>query len=642
MTISAPTMQKDCYKEYHLYAYHPDITKVYVNFTSRSGRLSNVPNNEEVLFVGLQYFIKDYLQNEWQRDFFGLEKDEAISNHKRILSAMLGHEIDVSYLERLHDLGYLPLKIKALAEGSLVPYQVPCITIENTVEGFQWLPNMIETVMSCENWPIQTSATTALAYYKNFKKAFEDTGLPLDLLPFMGHDFSFRGLMGRQAAAMSGFGHLCSGFAGTDTIPAVLVAEKYYNANVDEELVGTSVPATEHSVTCSAIIAIEEEVLDLLFGLVSFNNEGEFNDFMIDRPEEGTLFIVNSVVYQIGNIQEFIEEYSRDGYSQQDFTFDGIDDLMHACGIVSYYSSNFSSDELDMMLSLKNEDIKLTAECIYYYRLMTNITPTGILSLVADSYDFWSVVTKILPTLKDNIMARDGKIVIRPDSGDPVKILTGMVEDLEYRRTRDGTPYDIEHWEGSVFKGEAVYDYENKNPLKPLVLIKDAAAPLEECEVKGLIECLWDTFGGTLTDKGYKVLDEHIGAIYGDSITLERQQQIFSRLKAKGFAPTVVLGLGSYSYQYVTRDSHSSAVKATNVFKDGKDIPVFKDPKTDRKKKSAKGLLRVEREDGKLVYYDEQTREQEEQGLLGTVFLDGELVRETSLAEIRELVSSQV
>ena len=223
-----------------------------------------------------------------------------------------------------------------------------------------------------------------------------------------------------------------------------------------------------------------------------------------------------------------------------------------------------------------------------------SVVPTGILSHVSDSFDFWKFVTEGLPVLKDEILARNGKLVIRPDSGDPVKVLTG--------------------------------DENSTN----------------EAERKGLIACLFDIFGGTTSPSGLKLLHDNIGAIYGDSITLERQQQIIERLEAKGFAGVVVLGVGSYSYQYVTRDTHGSAVKTTYVEKDGKGVNVFKDPATDSKKKSACGLLRVERVDGKLVQYDQQTREQEQQGLLEVVFEDGKLVKETSLAEIRKLVREQL
>ncbi|MCE2597353.1 nicotinate phosphoribosyltransferase [Motilimonas cestriensis] len=532
MTISAATMQKDVYKEFHGRAYHPEVSEVYANFTSRSGKLSNVADNDKVAFVGLQYFIMSYLIEEWN-DFFKMDRAVAVAQHKRILSAMLGYSVDVTYLEKLHDLGYLPLRIKALPEGTLVPYLVPPITIVNTKDGFQWLTNMIETVLSCENWPIQTSATTATAYIKVFKEFAEKTGLDMSFVPFQGHDFSFRGMFGKAAAAMSGFGHLASGLVGTDTITAVLFAEKYYGANVDQELVGCSVDATEHSVTCSWLM------------------EGEIE---------------------------------------------------------------------------------------FFRYLMQQQAPTGILSVVSDTWDFWTLVTDYLPQLKQEIMARDGTLVIRPDSGDPVKILTGyQVHATPFSSaelTLAAANLKARKADAEAFSfDDRIYEVADQD---------HAPTELMPCEVKGLIECLWDTFGGTVTDKGFKLLDPHIGAIYGDAITLERQRQILQRLMDKGFASKVVLGIGSYSYQYVTRDTHGSAVKATSVVKNGERMAIFKDPKTDTKKKSAKGLLKVERVNGELVVIDNVTEAEEQQGLLQTVFEDGQLVRTTTLAEIRALINSQI
>lgn len=534
--MKSPTMQKDVYKEFHGRAYHPDVTEVYSNYTSRNGSLSNVKGNKHVAFVGLQYFIKSYLQEEWS-EFFMLPKSLAVKNHKRILSAMLGYPVDVKYLEELHELGYIPLRIKALQEGTMVPYQVPCMTIVNTKPGFQWLTNMIETVLSCENWPIQTSATTAIEYFKVFKEYAERTGFDLNLVKFQGHDFSFRGMFGKQAAAMSGFGHLASGFVGTDTIPAVLFAEKYYNADVDKELVGCSVDATEHSVTCSWIM------------------EGEIE---------------------------------------------------------------------------------------FFRYLMTEQSPTGILSVVSDTWDFWKLVTEYLPELKDEILKRDGTIVIRPDSGDPVKILTGY-NPIERNYKSDyvniQTASKYAHFAGhDAFKWGCEYYSSKPN---------GDYTRLESCEVKGLIECLWDIFGGTVTDKGYKILDDHIGAIYGDAITLERQKSILERLRIKGFASKVVLGIGSYSYQYVTRDTHGSAVKATSIVKNGERIAIYKDPKTDKKKKSAKGLLMVLKNcDGELILWDDCLEESESMdnkySLLTTVYEDGKLVRETTLETIRHIIYEQI
>ena len=483
-----PTMQIDLYKAFMGRALHPDVTETYANYINRSGNYC--PDNKlgGVVSVGMQAFIKDYLMNEFNTEFFDLDRDTAVAMHRTVLSAMLGYEVSVDHLEALHDLGYLPLRVKTVPEGTIVPYGVPTFTLASTKEGFEWLTTSLETVTSCENWGISTSATTAANYRLNFLRAAVKTGIDPSFVMFQGHDFSMRGMMGRHAAASSGFGHLCS-FAGTDTVPAVLFAMKYYNANIDTELIGAGVNATEHSVTCS------------------WQNEGEL---------------------------------------------------------------------------------------AFYRHLMHEVAPTGILSLVFDTWDFWGGVADILPTLKEEILARDGQIVIRPDSGDPVKILCG-----------------------------------------------DPVARNENVR-KGLVECLWDIFGGTTTPEGYKMLDSHIGAIYGDSITIERQLQIQKLLMAKGFAPSVVLGIGSFTYQMVTRDTHGSAVKTTSVVKNGVREAVFKAPKTDPGKKSAKGLLMVKRVDGVITLFNDVTEAEERTGMLETVFLDGKVVKETSLATIRARINKQL
>lgn len=151
--------------------------------------------------------------------------------------------------------------------------------------------------------------------------------------------------------------------------------------------------------------------------------------------------------------------------------------------------------------------------------------PKGILSIVSDTFDLWKLITEYLPANKEAIMARDGKLVIRPDSGDPVDIICGLKS--KYSSYTDYLEYMVAQ-------------------------DKDAS----EAEYNGVIELLWDIFGGTINEQGYKVLDPHIGAIYGDSITLDRQIQIYERLAAKGFAATnIVLGVGSFTYQMNTRDT---------------------------------------------------------------------------------------
>lgn len=347
--------------------------------------------------------------------------------------------------------------------------------------------------MSAILWKPCTSATTAFHYRKRFTHYAEETvgGTALDFVYWQGHDFSFRGMSGIEDACISAAGHLLS-FYGTDTVPAIDFLEQYYSANSDLEMVGGSVPATEHSVMCMG------------------TEENEISTFE---------------------------------------------------------------------------------------RLITELYPKGIVSIVSDTWDFWQVITDFMPRLKSQILARDGKVVIRPDSGDPVKIIVG---------DKEATP-------GSP-------------------------------EYKGAIECLWEVFGGNITQKGYKLLDPHIGLIYGDSINLGRQEAILNGLKEKGFASfNVVLGIGSFTYEYVTRDTYGFAMKATYGEVNGEGRNIFKSPKTDNgTKRSAKGLLAVHQINDTLLLQDECTKETANTGLLKTVFENGRLIKDQSLSQIRERVNKQL
>ncbi|GAO43194.1 nicotinate phosphoribosyltransferase [Flavihumibacter petaseus] len=486
-----PLLLKDGYKVGHKFQYPDGTTLVYSNLTPRKSRNKEI---SEIVFFGLQYFIKEYLQRQFHEGFFNLPKEAAIRTYQRRIDNYLGKDsITFDHIAALHDLGYLPLEIKAIPEGTLVPMRVPVLTIRNTHPDFFWLTNMLETVMSAILWKPCTSATTAFQYLCTFHRyAAETVGADTSFIPWQGHDFSFRGMSGIEDAVMSGAAHLLS-FTGTDTIPAIDFLEEYYQANSDEELVGGSVAATEHSVMCM-----------------------------------GT-----------------------------------------------------QTDELAT-----------------FRRLIDKVYPTGIVSIVSDTWDFWQVITDFLPALKNEILARNGKVVIRPDSGDPVKIIVG-----------------------------------------------DPSAPAGSPAHKGAIACMWETFGGTITSQGYKLLDPHIGLIYGDSITLERQQDILEGLKQNGFASyNVVLGIGSFTYEYVTRDSYGFAMKATYGEVNGEGREIFKDPKTDDgTKKSAKGLMQVYRneETGKLELKDQCSWEEEAQGELVTVYRDGKLIVDFSLADIRQRVIGQ-
>jgi nicotinamide phosphoribosyltransferase len=246
------------------------------------------------------------------------------------------------------------------------------------------------------------------------------------------------------------------------------------------------------------------------------------------------------------------------------------------------------------------------------FKRLLNLYPSGILSVVSDTWNLWDVLTKHLPALHDEVMARDGKLVIRPDSGDPADIICGTkITDVDYN--------------GVTTKDRVRKDGEANTP-----------------EEKGVIELLWDEFGGTINEKGYKVLDSHVGLIYGDAMNYERINDICARLEAKGFSmESVVFGLGSFGYQYQTRDTFGFAMKATNVTINGEEKAIFKDPVTDDGlKKSLKGRIVVRRNefDGNITALDEVSKEDAERlddNLLTTVWKDGKFVVKVGLDEVR-------
>ena len=410
-------LNMDGYKSCHHKCYSPHTEKVYSTWTPRKSRMEGV---NKVVFFGLQYFIKDYLIDSFNHTFFNRPKDEVMAEIKRIMKYYNG-DINTEHWEALYDLGYLPLKIDALPEGILTPIRCPMFTIENTLPEFYWLTNFIETIMSTEIWKPMTSATIALQYRKICEKWAEKTCDDISHIDFQGHDFSYRGMASQDAGCSSGAGHLLS-FKGTDTIPAVLWLEKYYNANCEKELIGCSIPATEHSVAETNIIEIQD-ILDK------------------ERPSLKEIQALNIDI----NVDE-----------------DWI-----------------------------NQDTRRAAELFYMDRLL-QIYPSGIFSYVSDTYNLWSVLTDILPILKDKIMSRDGKVVIRPDSGDPCDIICGLNTNDKYIRNKKGKLC----YNTIVDNGLA----QDEHPEVDL--------PYIEQQSKGVIELLWDVFGGTINSKGYKVLNE--------------------------------------------------------------------------------------------------------------------------------------
>lgn len=478
---------KDFYKVDHRSQYAPGTTMIYSNLTAR---ISRVPGIDKVMVCNVEAACEDWLIRCFNDTFFSLPKPLAVGMYKRRIETSLGPGISFDHIEALHDLGYLPVEIKALDEGTLCPLRVPMLTIKNTLPQFAWVTNFLETLLSTMLWHPMTTATIAYEYRKMLSKGAKETNPEMmDFVKWQGHDFSMRGQVHPGAAAVSGAAHLLC-FTGTDTIPAIDYLEAFYGANADVELIGGSVPATEHSVMC------------------------------------------------VGLAMETEEETFR--------------------------------------------------------RLITKVYPKGIVSIVSDTLDFFYTLSVTVKNLKTEIEARDGKVVIRPDSGDPCKIICG-----------------------------------------------DPNAPSHTLEYAGAIDILWETFGGTITSTGFKQLNPKIGLIYGDSITLEKCQEILAGLARKGYASTnMVFGIGSYTYQYVTRDTFGFALKATYAMINGEGHALFKDPKTDGGvKKSAKGLLKVNDD---LTLSEQVSLTEENTGLLKTVFLNGKMVRKTTLKEIRDRVDKSI
>lgn len=470
----------DSYKLGHWQQYPTGTTGVYSNFTARGARISDV--DAAVLF-GLQAFLDDWCGDAFQ-DFLALPEDEAVATYAARVAAIAGaSDDDFARVRGLHRLGYLPLRICAVPEGTAVPLRMPMLTVENTYPDFFWLTNYIESAMSAFLWHPITSATLAHRLRTMLNGYAQASAGSTEFVGWQGHDFSLRGLEGIAAAGASGAGHLLS-FTGTDSLPAMDFVDMHYPG--DNGLLGGSPPATEHAVMCA----------------------GELNE--------------------------------RDTYLR-----------------------------------------------------LLKLYPAGLVSVVSDTWDFWNVITEILPSLHAEIMSRDGKLVIRPDSGDPVKIICG-----------------------------------------------DPDAPAGSPAQRGLVVLLGGQFGTTVNAAGYKELDSHIGMIYGDSITYERAQQMCEGLMALGYASTnIVLGVGSFTYQYVTRDTLGMAMKATWVEVDGVGRDIFKAPKTDNgTKRSAKGRLALLPDGDSMLLVEGATPEEEKASLLQPVWCDGQFLRRQSFAQVREVL----
>lgn len=484
MKKTNPMLLIDFYKAVHAEMLPKNITKSVSYFTPRMSRVKRWDN---VVLFGLQGFIKTYLIDYFNNEFFNKPFDEVMSEYKRIMDATLGKgAYKIEKIEALHRLGYLPIKIVSLPEGTIVPMHVPMFGITNTHPDFAWLPQSLESLISAEMWHPMLAATVGATYRDIVNEYYDktcDDNVPRARA--LGA-FDFRGEECLESAVKAGAGW-CLSFLNTATVPTIPYLEEMYNCDCTKEPVAFGSPSTEHSVMCS--------------------------------------------------------NYAVDG------------------------------DEITLLR-----------------RLLTEIYPNTSFSAVLDSYDYWNIIDNVLPQLRDEIMNHNGCMLMRGDSGDCVEVVTK-----------------------TVFK-------------------------------------LWEHFGGTINSKGYKVLDPHVKAIYGDSITVQRCEEIYKILEENGFAcSNVALGVGSFSFQCIeedgilkpfTRDTFSSCIKATYCEIDGVPTPIFKNPKDGGFKKSQKGCCAVyQSTEDTLTFVDGKTWDEVENdgnNLLKTVFVDGRLEKEYTLAEVRE------
>lgn len=316
-------------------------------------------------------------------------------------------------------------------------------------------------------------------------------------------------------------------------------------------------------------------------------------------------------------------------------------------------SSNILTRAARMEANALVGDTRLLAEAEFMLDYITRQNPTGFCSYVADTYDYWGVLTKVLPMLKEQIMKRDGRLVIRPDSGDPETIICGMKpvvgedgkaidfesEDAAYDWLDVGDRIREHHGSDCIKIAGVFYEYSSTvydDYTEGNGIDMDVVFPYEV--VAGSIRTLYKIFGGTVNAAGFKELDSHIGLIYGDSITLKRATAITNRLEAMGFASTnVVFGIGSYTYQCNTRDTFGTAMKATGTGVEGDFFEIYKDPATgDKLKQSARGLLYVYKDEkGDYILIDQVDAEKEQTGELKVRFKDGKFFNLTNIEEIR-------
>lgn len=578
-------LKTDFYKCCHMLQYDNSVTHFTSYLTPRNSRFKTI---DKMVFFGLSNFIQKYLVEDFNTTFFNRDFPSIKKEFEEVLRDGLLYDEELvnktlTKVSQLHTLGYLPIEINALPEGTLCPMGVPAIEIRSTHKDFAWVAQAIESLLSCSIWHPCISATIAHEYAKIASAAYTKT---VDNGNYKNGccDFSLRGQESYESALISGVAFLTS-FNNCSTVEARELIRTTYS---DKEITNVfGLTSTEHSVMCT--------------DMAIYNNE-----------------------------EHIIKKLLTDTYRNVNF------------------------------------------------------------SLVADSRDFWNVVTNILPSLRKEIEAHNGFIGIRHDSDEPVHALCG-IKSINLNKILCGEPEvnNFEDFESLVYEivnddlhfdevEEVYFEYKFKDitykgvfDIIPYVesydhkgrewiayettFLREERTP----EDKGMVESLYELFGGYTNSKGYKVMNPKLKAVYGDSITIPRAKEIYKRLEEKGFAANnVSLGVGSFSMECLeedgvlkpfTRDSFSIAVKATYcIYNDNgeeKEIFIYKDPKGCSGKKSLKGLCRVVEDYKEIKVVQELNQQQYDvlkpASLFVNYFKDGN-VNKYSFKDIRSRMEENV
>ena len=628
-----PFLLTDFYKLTHILQYRPELRELTSYLTPRGSRLKGV---DKVVFFGLSAYVHSYIVENFRENFFRRNFEYCECEIREVLELGLGYSdemIDktINAFCALHELQYLPVEINAVAEGTLVPMGVPCIEIKSTDPQFFWVGQALEASLSAAIWHPMVSATIAREYRKIARGAFSATvENGIDERTAMC-DFSMRGQESNESAV---------------------------NASV----------AWLTSMWNSSTVAARKHIKDV-YGIA----KSPVNPVTKERRPQFTWGVRDKMKNTIVR---------------------GLTSTEH-----SVMTSHACLDGGDEIPTFK-----------YLFDLYKNVS----FAAVCDSYDFWNVLTNILPNNFKEVIDERGKrgvfIGVRHDSAEPVDALCGTVpvinensnvkinelpdtliegetmycinipaahaDRLNKTMSKDGIfdyngqVYQIMHFYGErpLFQFSArdtngrllkMWATDENNNAIGWAIVRNLNRP-RTWEEKGMVETMYEIFGGTVNSKGYKVLNPGIKAVYGDSITITRAKKIYERLAIKGFAANnVSLGVGSFSFQALenedgtlspfTRDTFSVAIKCTHskyVDEHGTvcERHVFKDPKNFSGKKSQKGLCRIFfNENGELTYEDELY----ERHLVGknsalvTYFKDGQEFKQ-NFESIRETIDENL